>query len=1035
MQELHLKGTKRMRNIHYINAGAGSGKTHSLTEILVKHIKSGECRPSEILLTTFTELAAGEFRQRAYDSLIREGCLEQAASLGSATMGTLHSIALAFVQKYWYLLRRGTTVNVLSDRDKMLIIKNAASRVFSDDDRKKLGEFEKCFLDGNRGRWPDSISDMLDKSYVFGIDDLETSREHSVSLIKKIFSEKPLDAGGRGFISGLCRQYGEICKERNNGTAINNRNILLHAAGRCTFRADYNLFKLFSEKVVQRDWRQLGPDNRQKIIDLLYRAIRSSSYGKVAADACRCIVNAAVRVKEELHKYKAAHGYIEYNDMEKLFLELLDNEIVRKDIGRSVKYVFVDEFQDSSPVQIEIFKKLSDLVSKSYWVGDVKQSIYGFRGSAPEMVMELTSEIFNGSAEGCSYENLEYSWRSSEALVEFDSKIAKTIFPDDSRYPNPGLRHAPKGNNTVVEHPVQHWVAEPGRNDNALPGLIGRHIKEILEDSSYDLQPEDIAILARRNEKVGEIANALKACGLQVSAKETKSEMFLNERLPLMDKAEVQLLLALLKYSANKDTYCKAELAVLLQDVSASEIIEDKDGIIAGFDKLGLDALFDRIRNSSLADKVNTLVSELDLCGFCARWGNAWERRLNIRKLQTAAADYDIRCVQLGRGASVEGFIDEVEELIQQSRTEDRNGGVNVMTYHAAKGLQWKMVILYDLWDDVLKEQKLKNRFVVGIQKVIDGEKTLLRYIPDIRNTDKNTPDFFFDADTFSSSLFNHYVDNCREEEKRLLYVGFTRAKDYLVSVNTANAAFNWLLAAGLNPSTEKEGFRWKGDMDSVKTITLHGSGTEDAAGQPEAIWHKPRLLHTARVAKYLNPSDKAVETASRIIAQYKIHEGIALSGSYDSEEAGTCIHNYFAVHGTPGFDNLSAAKRLIGNFSLTANIEKPEQLPASAEALFKWFGENAGDVAALHKELPFSQRLKSGQVVNGRIDLMVEMKDRHCLLVDYKTARTEKEYAPQMLLYKRALEAWGFTVDHCYIFYPVLGQLDEIDFKEEGTK
>jgi len=1023
-----------MKNIHYINAGAGSGKTHSLTSIFVRHIKEGKCKPSEILLTTFTELAAGEFRQRIYDRLVREGCLEQAASLDSATMGTLHSIALAYVQKYWYLLKRGTTVNVLPERDKILFINEAASRVL-ETDLKVLNEFEKCFLDGKTAAWITDICKILDQGYVFGIDDLEESREHSVGLIKKVFSEEPLKEEDRNSITRLCLQYRIICGEQTTDKSARHLKVLDRAKEDCSFRTDYDLFKLFSKEVAQRDWRQLGPDNRKRIIDLLSRAIRSSSYRKAAADACRCIFNAAVKVKKELQEYKESRGYIEYNDMEKLFLELLDNETVRKDIVSSVKYVFVDEFQDSSPVQIEIFKKLSDLVTRSYWVGDVKQSIYGFRGSAPEMVMELTSEIFNGSAKGCSYENLEYSWRSSEALVEFDSKIAKTIFPDDSRYPNPGLKHASKGNNTVVEHPVQHWVAKQGLKNNDLPDLIGRHIKEILEDSYYDLQPEDIAILSRKNEEVGEIAEALKACGLQVSAKETKSEIPLNERLPLMDKAEVQLLLALLKYSANKDIYRKTELAVLLQDVRASKIIEDKDGIIARFDKLGLDALFDRIRNSSLSDKVNTLVSELDLCGFCSRWGNAGERRSNIRKLQAAARDYDNYCIQLGHGASVEGFLDRVRELLQQSKAENRSGGVNVMTYHAAKGLQWKMVILYDLWTDVLDENKLKNRFVFDIQKEICEGKKLLRYIPDIRKTSENTPDFFFAVEEFSSSPFRSFVDNCREEEKRLLYVGFTRAKDYLVSVNTATAEFNWLLAAGLTPSTGNEGFRWKGDMDSVKTVTLRGVGTENAAVQPAATWHKPSLQHTVRAAKHLNPSDKAAETESRIIAEYKINEGIALSGSYDSEEAGTCIHDYFAVHGTPGFDNLSAAKRLIDNFSLTANIEKPEQLPASAEAMFKWFGEKAGDIKALHKELPFSHRLKSGQVVNGRIDLMVEMKDRHCLLVDYKTARTEKEYAPQMLLYKRALEAWGFTVDHCYIFYPVLGQLDEIDFKEEGTK
>lgn len=1024
-----------MKNIHYINAGAGSGKTHSLTSILVRHIKEGKCKPSEILLTTFTELAAGEFRQRIYDRLVREGCLEQAASLDSATMGTLHSIALAYVQKYWYLLKRGTTVNVLPERDKILFINEAASRVL-ETDLKVLNEFEKCFLDGKTAAWITDICKILDQGYVFGIDDLEESREHSVGLIEKVFSKEPLKEEDRNSITRLCLQYRIICGEQTTDRSARHLKVLDRAKEDCSFRTDYDLFKMFSQEVAQRDWRQLGPDNRQRIIDLLSRAIRSSSYRKAAADACRCIFNAAVKVKKELQEYKESRGYIEYNDMEKLFLELLDNETVRKDIVSSVKYVFVDEFQDSSPVQIEIFKKLSDLVTRSYWVGDVKQSIYGFRGSAPEMVMELTSEIFNGSAKGCSYENLEYSWRSSEALVEFDSKIAKTIFPDDSRYPNPGLKHASKGNNTVVEHPVQHWVAEQGLKNNDLPDLIGRHIKEILEDSNYDLQPEDIAILSRKNEEVGEIAEALKACGLQVSAKETKSEIPLNERLPLMDKAEVQLLLALLKYSANKDIYRKTELAVLLQDVRASKIIEDKDGIIDRFDKLGLDALFDRIRNLSLSDRVNTLVSELDLCGFCSRWGNAGERRSNIRKLQAAARDYDNYCIQLGRGASVEGFLDRVRELLQQSKAENRSGGVNVMTYHAAKGLQWKMVILYDLWTDVLDENKLKNRFVFDIQKEICEGKKLLRYIPDIRKTSENTPDFFFAVEEFSSSPFRSFVDNCREEGKRLLYVGFTRARDYLVSVNTSKS-FKWLLAAGLNPSNEnqEEGFRWKGDMNPATTFVLRETEAGNAANQPEAIWYRPSREQTVRASKYLNPSDKAAETESRIIAEYKINEGIALSGSYDSEEAGTCIHDYFAVHGTPGFDNLSAAKRLIDNFSLTANIEKPEQLPASAEAMFKWFGEKAGDIKALHKELPFSHRLKSGQVVNGRIDLMVEMKDRHCLLVDYKTARTEKEYAPQMLLYKRALEAWGFTVDHCYIFYPVLGQLDEIDFKEEGTK
>ena len=70
-----------MRNIHYINAGAGSGKTFTLTKTLVNLILEGKCRPSELILTTFTELAASEFRQKAYDALVKAGRYDAVAEL------------------------------------------------------------------------------------------------------------------------------------------------------------------------------------------------------------------------------------------------------------------------------------------------------------------------------------------------------------------------------------------------------------------------------------------------------------------------------------------------------------------------------------------------------------------------------------------------------------------------------------------------------------------------------------------------------------------------------------------------------------------------------------------------------------------------------------------------------------------------------------------------------------------------------------------------------------------------------------------
>ena len=81
-----------MDNITYINAGAGSGKTYTLTHHLSKALVEDGIKPSEIILTTFTDAAASEFREKARAVLLKEGKTELAAEMGSAAIGTVHSV-------------------------------------------------------------------------------------------------------------------------------------------------------------------------------------------------------------------------------------------------------------------------------------------------------------------------------------------------------------------------------------------------------------------------------------------------------------------------------------------------------------------------------------------------------------------------------------------------------------------------------------------------------------------------------------------------------------------------------------------------------------------------------------------------------------------------------------------------------------------------------------------------------------------------------------------------------------------------------
>ena len=106
-----------MKNITYINAGAGSGKTTELTKTLAQLLKEGKCKPSEVILTTFTEAAAAEFRQKARAKLYENNMPEVASQFAAATIGTVHSVALQLVQKYWYLIGITPDLKIMTDDD------------------------------------------------------------------------------------------------------------------------------------------------------------------------------------------------------------------------------------------------------------------------------------------------------------------------------------------------------------------------------------------------------------------------------------------------------------------------------------------------------------------------------------------------------------------------------------------------------------------------------------------------------------------------------------------------------------------------------------------------------------------------------------------------------------------------------------------------------------------------------------------------------------------------------------------------------
>ena len=117
-----------MKNTTFVSAGAGSGKTYRLTQDIAQTIIDGKCQAEQIILTTFTEAAAKELREKVRSTLYSKGLYEAAMNIDNAAIGTIHSIAYQFVSRYWYLLGISANVSIMdTEGSKFCISRSLAS--------------------------------------------------------------------------------------------------------------------------------------------------------------------------------------------------------------------------------------------------------------------------------------------------------------------------------------------------------------------------------------------------------------------------------------------------------------------------------------------------------------------------------------------------------------------------------------------------------------------------------------------------------------------------------------------------------------------------------------------------------------------------------------------------------------------------------------------------------------------------------------------------------------------------------------------
>lgn len=1031
----------------FISAGAGSGKTYRITTDVANMVKDGLLKPDQVIMTTFTKAAAQELREKAKKELTNLGLLKESQQMEHALIGTVHSIAYTFLSKYWYLL--GITPDAAAlEEDELNLYRDHSLRGLLDPaERKFLYDFtelykiiygQKVHKSGNNYEfWKEDLCKVVDYMQWYSIDakQLLKSLEVTDSFIKCLEPKadpsiqsyaQALIADIEVVLNNMSRQTQKVKDERARLANYTERELTKDeledlesiGKGRCKDSKNYNclVFCLADLSLCTKE----NVENLKKY--------------------ARLVFSLAQRWRMSYRRYKDEHHLIDFNDMEEMLLKLLGMEEVRQDIKSRFSYLYVDEFQDSSPMQVNIFNQLSSLLNTVY-VGDRKQAIYGFRGADTDLTSAIADSISDSK-------HLEYSYRSVKPLVDFSNTIFSKVFSGmkDVELKMP----ARNGNEDKVVDPLRLWV-----NDDDLAERILQ--LNFQEGIAY----KDIAVLARGNDELNGLALKLRGLNIPVcressNINDLRTGQLMKALLTLVDSPTNSLARAQIAYLTVPD-YNLTRLIEERLDYQAAAVRKAGDylndiPILKSLNQLrqfgsdqGSGYTTNLLGHQSISALVESLVIELDLYALVQSWDNAQAEETNLQVFIDLARQYESASTKMAQPATIMGFIDFFTNQIQKGAANE--DGVRLYTYHKAKGLEWKVVIMLSLDYDYSYPTNIATKSILGCHNHRDYKPTPQQPNPPMSISLINN--IFGKSevakDVVTTRLQQHKLwDSVREREiaeaARLLYVGVTRARNILILVGKVNnnvLMLNWFRSVGAiksNPLLGDDEYQDLFNIDMPFKI-----GRTLLTDIPDLQEPDSKGVHVIRPNYsslnnnlFVSPS-KAGRTPHDIRVINDKENRMIVQYADDQESLmGDFIHQVFCC--CDDAITIDQIVRLRDSYGFTEkNLPEPQIVLDAWKYLVDTLTTHYGESVCRHHERPFRHFDKNGHIVSGYIDLVWETKDAY-IVVDYKTCPgnycqvfdpTKDHFVglhgDQLDCYKNALESEGKKkVKASIIYYPV---------------
>ena len=848
--EMQQKAIKTRGNV-LVSAAAGSGKTAVLVERVIDMLtdKTSPVSADKLLIVTFTNAAAAEMRNRIEKRIYEEiqknpddqSLQRQKYLLQNADICTIDSFCIKLVRENFEKCGIEPDFKISDGSGQAATCNRVMSDLIAEYLEQPSKEFERLLELTNCEYDEKNLTELINRIYLYS-QQLPFPKNFINGLLKPY--EQPFDKGNIWYDMAfdiaekrvhtliLCTQkmiesaayvnkntekyiaYAQVVKE-----IVDNTNQILETKEWNSFSQYLNFVTFDRMPSCEKDDinGNIFKENQKNIKSIiselteLFYAPREEIQGDIQKNlgAVKLLAELITKYTERLFDAFCEENAFTFYNMEQLALNLLceykDDKVVVRDEARELckRYdeVLVDEFQDVNDLQDTLFNVLSNNEEKLFVVGDVKQSIYGFRGSNPDNFLNKKNRyisIENAAENESKKIILSDNFRSRSGVCNavnflFSQLLAgqcgSIVYNDDERLNAGGT--FPKSNATEAEILVVDKY-----DDDSDDSLLETEAQKIAEyiisvmnegavitdgDSLRKASYSDFAILLNAvKDKATVIAEALKNYGIPVTL---GSDSFL-------ESTEISAVMSLLQVIDNPR--CDVELLSTMMSPIFSFNAEEMAKIranqkygplysaVVSFSKTGDKKTADFIesmaslRRDAAVMSVSRLISKLihstDLLNIMSALPGGKMRRDNLFALINYAQSFESRA-----DSGIYGFIKYMKSLPENSFkvvSDSGENSVKIMSMHNSKGLQFPVCIVANLSSQINNAD--------SISRVLFSEKGGIAF------------KYYDEECGYDIEMLGHAVmaDSAKvktvEEKLRLLYVAATRAIDRLCLVCSA---------------------------------------------------------------------------------------------------------------------------------------------------------------------------------------------------------------------------------------------------------